>query len=494
MPDLPRCAECRSIHDLPEIVVIGVDGPTVAAIPEPIALWHRELGEFLGAWLGRVRGWSGLDLVLPDRSYTAVAPDLDRALVDGILKMRQAGGIVLAITTDAGGQPRPVHAPFLAAAGPGGAGYALWRADPDRIVRRFDERLGANGESVPTFSGQLARALQVAPGSGGINYTLGEPFDVLPLIRVLAWARADDKAPLRQAVGGKVVLVGTTLPFIDRVAVPARARTRRHPGRRAPRVCWSTRRPCARCSRNARCSRCRHGWQRCSLAQPDSRGLRAGGRIRATVTVLGLACAGLAAGVLGARSRLAGCRLAAIVLTGALAAARAAVAGSRPRLERAPAPAAPVRGLRESAGNGRDRDRPARRHGEHAPLHLRAMMDLRGFTARSERESPARIVAMLNAWCEEATAPSMPTGEPSTSSWATGSWPCSAHPRRLRSRAQPRSPRRATSLSACTRSVKNWRHRRRRRSRSTSGSRAVKQRLAISAPPHATPIPRSAIA
>jgi adenylate cyclase len=32
------------------------------------------------------------------------------------------------------------------------------------------------------------------------------------------------------------------------------------------------------------------------------------------------------------------------------------------------------------------------------------MMDLRGFTARSEREAPGRIVSMLNAWCEEATA------------------------------------------------------------------------------------------
>jgi len=31
------------------------------------------------------------------------------------------------------------------------------------------------------------------------------------------------------------------------------------------------------------------------------------------------------------------------------------------------------------------------------------LMDLRGFTARSEREAPGCIVAMLNAWCEDAT-------------------------------------------------------------------------------------------
>ena len=202
------------------IVVIGIDEATVASLPEPMTLWHRHLGDLLtAAARGRARV-VGLDLVLPDRSYAAVAPDLDAALVDGILRMRQVGDVVLALTVDEGGRPRPIHPVFLVAAGQEGAGFALWRADPDGVVRSFDERLGDRGEPVPTFVGQIARMLGVQPTAGRINYALGDGFDVIPLGDVLRWVRDGDERLLAESLRGRILLVGSVLPFSDRTHAP----------------------------------------------------------------------------------------------------------------------------------------------------------------------------------------------------------------------------------------------------------------------------------
>jgi adenylate cyclase len=387
---------------LPEIVVVGVDEPTVAALPEPVALWHRELGELLGALAGAGARLTGLDLVLPERSYVAIAPDLDRALVDGILKMRRAGGIVLAITTDAGGHPRPVHAPFLAATGPGGAGYALWRADPDRVVRTFDERLGANGEGVPTFSGQLARAMHVEPVSGGINYALGKPFDVLPLIRVLEWARAGDSERLHQAVEGKIVLVGTTLPFVDRVATPIALARDGAQDDDAPGVLVNAQ--TLRTLLAQRTVQPLPAWLAALLAGASGFAWLAGRRpARAVATLLALVAVGLAAGAWAlAYDRW--LPVGVIVGTGALA------AGTRLVLEAGHAWRERLRLRRRFAGyvspQVMDEIETGRLDGmaNTRSFICVLMMDLRGFTARSEREAPGRIVSMLNAWCEEATA------------------------------------------------------------------------------------------
>ena len=107
------------------IVVAGIDEATVASLSEPMTLWHRHLGELLTAAARARARLVGLDLVLPDRSYAAIAPDLDAALVDGILRMRQVGVVVLALTVNEGGRQRPVHPVFLIAAAQEGARFAL---------------------------------------------------------------------------------------------------------------------------------------------------------------------------------------------------------------------------------------------------------------------------------------------------------------------------------------------------------------------------------
>jgi len=213
----------RTWHPRPvtnDVVVVGIDEQTLQQLPEPVALWHRHLGRFLHAMAAAQPAAVGLDVVLPDRSHDAVAPGADTALLRGMLDVRRVSPLLLALTVDPGGATRPIHRPFLAAAGAEAAGYALLQVDPDGVVRRFDERLGDKGEAVATLTGQMARRLGVTPGSGLIDYSRGDRFTYIPLQQVLAWAEAQNVAELQRAFRGKPVLLGMVLPFDDRQRLP----------------------------------------------------------------------------------------------------------------------------------------------------------------------------------------------------------------------------------------------------------------------------------
>lgn len=199
----------------PDIVVVGIDEATVEGIEEPLALWHRHIGDFLQAAAHAGARGVAIDLVLPDRSYDAIAPGNDAELVAGLLAMRRRGALVLAQTVDEGGRPRTLHAPLANAAGPQGVGFALWPLDPDGVVRRFEEALGERGEAVPTLAGQLARQLGKTPRAGIINFSLGPPISYLPLQSVLASRRDGRLDRLDADLRGKLVLLGSVLPFTD---------------------------------------------------------------------------------------------------------------------------------------------------------------------------------------------------------------------------------------------------------------------------------------
>ena len=203
-----------------DIAVVGLDEATLAAVPEPLALFHPYLGATLEALaLGGARAVA-LDLVLPDRSFDSVAPGADLALLRGLLAMRRAGVLVVARTVDDGGRERPIHAPLLAAAGPDGSGFALLKADRDGVVRRIDERLGADGSTVATMTGELARRLGHRVEPGLVDYARPIGVEPIPMLAVMNLARAGDVDALRRAVAGKVVFVGALLPFVDRHRVP----------------------------------------------------------------------------------------------------------------------------------------------------------------------------------------------------------------------------------------------------------------------------------
>jgi adenylate cyclase len=209
-----------------EVVVVGVDEDTVKRFPEPITLWHRHLGQFLGAMAQAKPAVLGIDIVLPDRSYEAVLPGSDKLLMKGLLDARRSYPLVLALTVDAAGRPRAVYPPLVALAGPGGAGYALFPVDGDGSVRRFDERLPGAADPVPTLVGQMAHHLKIEPRSGLVDYWRGAPFDYVPLHQVLEWAETGDEALLARAFRDKPVLVGMIFRFEDRLSAPVQLAAR----------------------------------------------------------------------------------------------------------------------------------------------------------------------------------------------------------------------------------------------------------------------------
>jgi class 3 adenylate cyclase len=163
----------------------------------------------------------GLDVVLPDRGYEAIVPGYDLQLLTGIVVARRTAPIVLALTVDRAGVTRPIHPPFVTAAGPEATGYALLPVDPDGTVRRFDERLGEHGATVATLAGQMARRLGRTVASHGlIDFAAGAPFAFIPLQTVLQWNAAGDSGSLARAFRGKAVLLGSVLRFEDRLRAP----------------------------------------------------------------------------------------------------------------------------------------------------------------------------------------------------------------------------------------------------------------------------------
>jgi class 3 adenylate cyclase len=205
---------------LTDVVIVGIDEATLAAFPEPIALWHHRLAGILDALAAARPRAVGVDVELPERSYDFVQPGLDAALLQALHGLRSVAPLVLARGVDEAGRVKPVYLPFLAVAGADGAGLATWPIDPDSTVRRFDERQGEGGAAVPTLSGVLARRLKAPTAPGLIDFALGPPFRYTPAHDVAAWATAGDTAKLRAALGDRVVVVGSVLPYKDRHTIP----------------------------------------------------------------------------------------------------------------------------------------------------------------------------------------------------------------------------------------------------------------------------------
>jgi class 3 adenylate cyclase len=203
-----------------EVAVVGIDEATAAEFSEPIALWHSHLARFLDAMALARPGAVGIDLVLPDRSYETVLPGSDAVLARALINARRGFPLVLALTADPAGRPRPIFAPFAGAVGGDGIGYALFPADRDGAIRRYDESLGEGATPVPILAGQMARRLGIEPRAGYIDFSRGAAFGYVGLNDVVRWAAAGERERLERAFRGKPVLLGTVLPFTDRHVAP----------------------------------------------------------------------------------------------------------------------------------------------------------------------------------------------------------------------------------------------------------------------------------
>ncbi len=208
-----------------DVVLIGLDDATTTAFPEPMSLWHRHLGDLLKAMAELQPGVVGFDLIFPERSYDAVLPGSDRALLEGLVAMRSAKvPVVLGLTIDPEGETRKVYPPFLSVAGRDATGYVFIANDPavsaDQVARYFDERLGADQSWRPTLSGQMARRMKREPSAGYIDFSRGDPIDYLPMHEVVAAWREGRIDALRTRIAGRPVIVGGVYRFDDRHFMP----------------------------------------------------------------------------------------------------------------------------------------------------------------------------------------------------------------------------------------------------------------------------------
>lgn len=201
-----------------DIVIVGLDEDTLARYPEPLALWHSQLGRTLTILGGLSPRLIVLDLVLPDTTYAFISPDYDRALLSGIIEARKSSSLVIAQTLDSGGRARKLFAPIVSIAGEDSVGLSVVPADGDGSVRRIAATLERD---VPTLYGRVLEKLSLSPKGNYINYSLGAPFSYVPMHELLASDGSPATDALRTRFADKIVLIGAVLPFDDRHRVPA---------------------------------------------------------------------------------------------------------------------------------------------------------------------------------------------------------------------------------------------------------------------------------
>ena len=201
-----------------DIIVVGIDPATVEAIAAPPGLWHEPLGLALARIAAARPRAIGLDYPLPERSFDAIRPGLDRALFVGLAAAARNGPFVAALNIDARTRSaRRVHTPFLALLGDARLGIGLLARDDDGVTRRFSLVLPTEDGGFPTFVGRLCRALSRECNDGLIDYALGAPLRYVSLKSVF---ETQDVALLDRLFRDRIVLVGEAMPYADRVAVP----------------------------------------------------------------------------------------------------------------------------------------------------------------------------------------------------------------------------------------------------------------------------------
>jgi adenylate cyclase len=203
-----------------DVVIVGIDETTLDRAGVPLALMHGLLGQALDAISDAHARAIAIDLVLPERSFDHLLPGSDAALIRGLSRAGRRAPVVFVLEPDETGRLRAPFAPFAAAVGEHGLVTAQLPVDRDGVVRRFDPRLSAPG--LRTLAGEIAARLGCAAGAaqpGWIDYTRGAAFSYVPLIDV-AQAGPDRAGMLRERFEGKVVVIGSVLPYVDRVAQP----------------------------------------------------------------------------------------------------------------------------------------------------------------------------------------------------------------------------------------------------------------------------------
>jgi len=378
-----------------DILTVGIDESTLQRAGVPIALIHGLLGQALEVISSAGARAIAVDLVLPDRSFDRLSPGSDAALIRGLSRAAHRAPLVFVLEPDAGGHLRVPFAPFAAVVGEHGLVTAQLPVDPDGVVRRFDPQLTAPG--LRTLAGEISVRLgrtASAAARGWIDYTRGAAFSYVPLIDVAEAVGSDHGAALRKRFEGKVVVIGSVLPYVDRAAQPVSLLAWEYPATAPPSVVIHAQ--LLRCVLGAGLIRAVPGWLVAGLALALA---VIGWMPPVSWRWVALGLASVAGLVVATLLHAAGWRLgvSAPILSGLIAAAvRTSRDVTLARRERArltqvfggyvsPQVFEAIVGGRLGAATGRR---------EMAFLFA----DLRGFTAWSEATEPGRIFEVLNRY------------------------------------------------------------------------------------------------
>lgn len=210
-----RWALGRAARAPEDVVLIGIDEASVAATPEPLGLWHRSYGRLLEGLARTGPRAIVLDVVPPTRSFDGVVPGLDEAFVDGLVVARQTCPTVMGLGLDQQGRVDPVHRPLLNVLGLDGLGLIAVPLDPDGVPRRVVRGLSTGEGSLPTLATRALEAMDRPAREGLLDFGAGGHLTYIPFHKALAACDQDDAA-FAARMRGKVVVVGSVLPYGDR--------------------------------------------------------------------------------------------------------------------------------------------------------------------------------------------------------------------------------------------------------------------------------------
>jgi len=204
-----------------DVVVVGIDEDAFKALREPFALWHPHLGKFLRAMAQAKPAALGLDVVLPDRSYHFLVPQYDQSLLQGLMATKSKAPLFLAQTVDENGKFRNIFPPYVSIAGKDSLASVMVCTDEDGIVRRFDKATCPTLELGATLPERMATQMgSHQDGRGLVDFAIGDAFTYIPFTQVLAWFDRQDEQRLAATFRDRPVMLGVTLPFLDRLTMP----------------------------------------------------------------------------------------------------------------------------------------------------------------------------------------------------------------------------------------------------------------------------------
>ena len=211
----------RKVHERPladDVVLVGTNEETYRAFEEPFALWHRRFAAVMHALAKAKPRAVGVDFVLPERTFENIAPGIDLAMMRGLLDLKRATKLVYVQTLDSQGRLVEVQPNYRGIIGPENLGLDQHYRDPDSVSRRFGPMTLDAGAEAPTLVSQLLKSVGRPPDEGYIDYSLGTPLPYVPLHQIPEW----DEEKLRKTFGGKIVMVGSLVGFVDRWRLPTK--------------------------------------------------------------------------------------------------------------------------------------------------------------------------------------------------------------------------------------------------------------------------------